>query len=73
MTTEILCSCGARVDVKPANGAGDVLWLVQAPNEAEGFTASKATTAHRLHECPACKRLVYVEKPGVARTLTRDI
>jgi len=73
MTTEIVCRCGARIDVKPAGRSGNVLWLVKAPNSAEGFARDQVAEAHRLHECPSCKRLVYVGEPGVARTLARDL
>ena len=52
---------------------GNVLWLVTAPNAAEGFARDQIAEAHRLHECPKCKRLVYLDTPGVARTLTRDV
>jgi hypothetical protein len=69
MTTDLQCRCGTVFSIAPAQGRAEVLWLVRAPDAAEGFQRAEVTTAHRLHECPKCKRLVYVSSPGVVETL----
>ncbi|MCA1829755.1 MAG: hypothetical protein ABR567_17770 [Myxococcales bacterium] len=72
MTTDLECRCGTRFSIAPARGRAQVLWLVEAPDSAEGFQRSEVSTAHRLHECPKCKRLLYVSKPGVVATLVPE-
>jgi hypothetical protein len=69
MTTDLQCRCGATFSIPKAGSNAQVLWLVRAPDAAEGFQRSEVTEAHRLHECPACKRLIYVSRPGVVATL----
>jgi hypothetical protein len=69
MTTNLQCRCGTTFAISPAQGRTEVLWLVKAPDAADGFQRAQATEAHRLHECPKCKRLLYVSAPGVVTTL----
>jgi hypothetical protein len=72
MTTDLQCRCGTVFSIAPAKGRSQALWLVEAPDVAEGFQRSEVTEAHRLHECPKCRRLVYVSKPGEVATLVRE-
>ena len=72
MTTDLQCRCGTVFSVAPARGRAQALWLVTAPDSAEGFQRHDVSSAHRLHECPKCKRLVYVSAPGVVTTLVRN-
>ena len=72
MTTDLQCRCGTIFSIAPAKGRAQVLWLVLAPDSAEGFQRSEVSEAHRLHECPNCKRLIYVSKPGEVTTLIRE-
>ena len=72
MTTDLECRCGTRFSIAPAQGRAQVLWLVQAPDSAEGFQRSDVTAAHRLHECPKCGRLLYVSSPGRVSTFVRE-
>ena len=72
MTTDLQCRCGAVFSIGKAGTRAQALWLVQAPDAAEGFQRQEVTSAHRLHECPKCKRLLYVSSPGVVETLVRN-
>jgi hypothetical protein len=72
MTTDLQCRCGTTFSIAPAQGRAQVLWLVSAPDSAEGFQRAEVSEAHRLHECPKCKRLVYVSAPGVVTTLVQN-
>jgi hypothetical protein len=72
MTTDLQCRCGTVFSIGPAGGPANVLWLVEAPDVAEGFQKADIAKAHRLHECPKCRRLVFVSAPGVTETLVRN-
>jgi len=72
MTTDLQCRCGVTFSIAPARGRAQALWLVEAPDTAEGFQRSQVTEAHRLHECPKCGRLLYVSRPGEVTTLVRN-
>ena len=72
MTTDLQCRCGTVFSIGKAGTPAQALWLVEAPDAAEGFQRTEVTTAHRLHECPKCKRLVYVSAPGQVSTLARE-
>jgi hypothetical protein len=72
MTTDLQCRCGTTFAIGKAGTSAQVLWLVQAPDAAEGFQRADVTAAHRLHECPKCRRLLYVSAPGVVSTLVRE-
>ena len=72
MTTDLQCRCGTTFAIGAAKGTAQALWLVKAPDAAEGFQRAEPTEAHRLHECPKCKRLLYVSAPGLVTTLLRD-
>jgi len=72
MTTDLQCRCGTTFSIGRAGTPAQVLWLVQAPDAAEGFQRADVTAAHRLHECPRCGRLLYVSAPGLVSTLVRE-
>ena len=72
MTTDLQCRCGTVFAIGAAGSRAQVLWLVEAPDAAEGFQSGKVTSAHRLHECPKCRRLVFVSAPGSTETLVRN-
>jgi hypothetical protein len=72
MTTDLQCRCGTVFSIGKAGTRAQVLWLVEAPDAAEGFQRAEVTAAHRLHECPNCKRLLYVSAPGQVSTLARE-
>ena len=72
MTTDLLCRCGTTFSIGRAGSSAQVLWLVQAPDTAEGFQRAEVTAAHRLHECPSCRRLLYVSAPGQVSTLVPE-
>ena len=72
MTTDLQCRCGTTFAIGKAGTRSQVLWLVQAPDAAEGFQRAEVTTAHRLHECPSCRRLLYVSSPGKVSTLVHE-
>jgi hypothetical protein len=72
MTTDLQCRCGTTFSIGRAGTSAQVFWLVQAPDAAEGFQRADVTTAHRLHECPKCKRLLYVSAPGQVSTLVPE-
>jgi hypothetical protein len=72
MTTDLQCRCGTTFSIARAGTSSQVLWLVQAPDAAEGFQRADVTAAHRLHECPKCGRLLYVSAPGQVSTLVRE-
>ena len=72
MTTDLSCRCGRTFSIGKAGTGADVLWLVRAPDTAEGFQRADVTAAHRLHECPDCRRLLYVSSPGQVSTLVHE-
>jgi len=72
MTTDLQCRCGTTFSIGRAGTSSQVFWLVQAPDAAEGFQRADVTAAHRLHECPKCKRLLYVSAPGQVSTLVPE-
>jgi hypothetical protein len=72
MTTDLQCRCGTTFAIAPAQGRTQVLWLVSAPDTADGFQRDQVSEAHRLHECPKCRRLLYVSAPGEVTTLVRN-
>jgi hypothetical protein len=72
MTTDLQCRCGTVFSIGAAGSRAQVLWLVEAPDVAEGFQKTEVNKAHRLHECPTCRRLVFVSSPGVTETLVRN-
>ena len=72
MTTDLQCRCGATFSIGKAGTRAQVLWLVEAPDAAEGFQRADVTAAHRLHECPKCGRLLYVSAPGQVSTFLRE-
>src|SRR5439155_6955887 len=72
MTTDLQYRCGAMFAIGKAGPRAQVLWLVEAPDKAEGFQRADVTAAHRLHECPQCGRLLYVSSPGRVSTFVRE-
>ena len=72
MTTDLQCRCGTTFSIGKAGTRAQVLWLVEAPDTAEGFQRAEVTAAHRLHECPKCGRLLYVSAPGQVSTFLRE-
>ncbi len=61
------CAAGTGDTEAPLRGGHHVPGMVP-----EGFQRSEVTEAHRLHECPKCRRLLYVSKPGEVATLVRE-
>ena len=72
MTTDLECRCGTTFSVGRARTSAQVLWLVQAPDAAEGFQRAEVAAVYRLHGCPKCGRLPYVSAPGLVSTLVRE-